>query len=155
VAKSCKNRLAFPVPSPMSADPEIDETEVRRILRASLVVAGCGGGVYIQIGSWSRSPASSRSFLDFCWARLSASAEEQKKLEQAEPLALELSWAAVAAIWYLDPSADARAATIDREALGGLLDDPLRFLCDALAHRVEADVRWAVFGPPPYGAVRC
>jgi hypothetical protein len=111
--------------------------------------------VYIQIGSWSRSPASSRSFLDFCWARLSASAEEQKKLEQADPLALELSWAAAAAIWYLDPFADARAATIDREPLGSLLDDPLRFLCDALA-RAEPDgpLRWAVLGPPPAGAVR-
>ncbi len=150
MAKSCKNRLGFPVPSPpMSADPDI-------VLRAALFEAGCGGGLYCQVDGIDRTVCSP-SFFDACWGRLTASAEEQKKLEQADPLALELSWAAAAAIWYLDPSADARAAAIDREALGGLLDDPLRFLADALARRDEPDgpVRWAVLGPPPAGAVRC
>ncbi len=149
MAKSCKNRLGFPVPSPpMSADPDI-------VLRAALFEAGCGGGLYCQVDGIDRA-ACSPAFFDACWARLCASAEEQKKLEQTDPLALELSWAAAAALWYLDPFADARAAAIDR-ALGGLLDDPLRFLCDALARGAEPDepLRWAVLGPPPAGAVRC
>lgn len=144
----------------MSAD---DEAEVRRVLRAALFEAGCGGGLYCRVDRIDRAVCSP-AFFDACWARLTASAEEQKKLEQADPLALELSWAAAAAIWYLDPFADARAATIDREPLGSLLDDPLRFLCDALAcdalaRRAEPDgpdgpLRWAVLGPPPAGAVR-
>jgi hypothetical protein len=138
----------------MSAD---DEAEVRRVLRAALFEAGCGGGLYCRVDRIDRAVCSP-GFFDACWARLTASAEEQKKLEQADPLALELSWAAAAAIWYLDPFADARAATIDREPLGSLLDDPLRFLCDALARRAGAEpdgpLRWAVLGPPPAGAVR-
>lgn len=120
----------------------MDRKEAIEMVKKWLWVVPCGGGTSLAL---SETPDGDR--LEACWALLLDPPTD-------EPLCFELGWSAAAACFYgwSDEEARTRVASIDHERLS----DQQRFLFDALAGRDEPcpHLRFVVFGPPPYGALR-
>ena len=119
----------------------MDRKAVVAQLKSWLWAVPCGGGTSLAL---SETPDG--ELLEACWALLLDPPWD-------EYLCFELGWAAAAACFYGWSDDEAKkAASIDHERLS----DQQRFLFDALAGRDEPcpHLRFVVFGPPPFGALR-